>query len=318
MRGRLLQYVLVLVILLGTSCSPVCEDRVPDAAGEVASALLQRHLTSATTADRSRQADSSSRIFAQLQHHLIHSAGCDLCGASQHWLFILAAGRSGSTTLLEMVNQIPGIRLAGENFGGLSDLRKLADNAQKVDHINTLAMLHGTINRTDVLCSLQSYVRSIGGFSDSDEIIGFKEIRHNNKDDLAFFRELFPCARFIVNMRRNITALIESRSNLGWKTEDYKVKEAAEVLESWQRKHHAISYLMRLEDDFTTKGFNNLLSWLGVKGCQFKSVVHKNKKGYSKAHQFPAWYSRRLVKGTCRILPHHGRRGKGQQSRRGI
>mmetsp|Transcript_8251 Transcript_8251/g.10770 ORF Transcript_8251/g.10770 Transcript_8251/m.10770 type:complete len:149 (-) Transcript_8251:1950-2396(-) len=39
---------------------------------------------------------------------------CDLCH-DYDWVFILGTGRSGSTTILSMINSIPGFYLAGEN-----------------------------------------------------------------------------------------------------------------------------------------------------------------------------------------------------------
>eukprot|EP00965_Chrysotila_dentata_P002469 80002-Pleurochrysis_carterae.AAC.3 len=41
------------------------------------------------------------------------------CNSNQ-WLFIFATGRSGSTTLLSMLNEVPQIRLSGENGNLLS------------------------------------------------------------------------------------------------------------------------------------------------------------------------------------------------------
>jgi hypothetical protein len=38
------------------------------------------------------------------------------------WLFILATGRSGSTTILSMLNQVPEISLSGENNDLLGSL----------------------------------------------------------------------------------------------------------------------------------------------------------------------------------------------------
>ena len=54
--------------------------------------------------------------------------GCDLC--EQKYLFVLSAGgRTGSTSLLEGLNALPGVSLSGENFGVLEDLRAAYDKA---------------------------------------------------------------------------------------------------------------------------------------------------------------------------------------------
>ena len=40
-----------------------------------------------------------------------------------------AGGRTGSTSLLEGLNAMPGVSLSGENFGVLEDLRAAYDKA---------------------------------------------------------------------------------------------------------------------------------------------------------------------------------------------
>ena len=35
-------------------------------------------------------------------------------GCDQHWLIIISAGRSGSTTILDMLNAVPFVSLSGE------------------------------------------------------------------------------------------------------------------------------------------------------------------------------------------------------------
>lgn len=222
--------------------------------------------------------------MSQLQEHLHRSTACDLCGHPQQWLFILGTGRSGSTSLLQMVNEIPGFHLAGENRGVLTSLSQLFDHAQHLAQKNDsmLSWTHGDILEHKVLCALQSYIRAIGGFSESDRVIGYKEIRHSNEEALSFFQKLFPCARFIANTRRHLDAQIKSRENVGWgATNASALVKASRSLESWARKHQNISILMRLEDNFTAHGFNQLLKWLGVHGCTFMSVAHENRNGYS-------------------------------------
>mmetsp|Transcript_27047 Transcript_27047/g.46928 ORF Transcript_27047/g.46928 Transcript_27047/m.46928 type:complete len:383 (-) Transcript_27047:47-1195(-) len=230
--------------------------------------------------------DEQAFFMSHLQEQLNRSAACDLCGHSQHWLFILGTGRSGSTSLLQMVNEIPGFHLAGENKGVLTSLTHLFAHAQSLAEKGTiLSWTHGDIVEHRVLCALQSYIRAIGGFSKSDRVIGFKEIRHSTEEALSFFQKLFPCGRFIGNTRKHLDAQIASREHVGWKlklSEVSELEKSTQSLESWVQKHHDISILMRLGDNFTTQGFNKLLNWLGVRGCSFISVAHENRKGYSK------------------------------------
>ena len=65
---------------------------------------------------------------------------------------------------------------------------------------------HPNIDLPGILCTLQLYVKQILGAYDmsSTRIIGFKEIRHVNTEQLQFFRLLFPCGRYIINTRQDL------------------------------------------------------------------------------------------------------------------
>ena len=122
------------------------------------------------------------------------SEGCDLC--SQKWLFVLSAGgRTGSKSLLEGLNALPGVSLSGENFAVLDDLRaefgkisELVDiNGRQSPTAHFMPTPHGVGRHT--LCGQQSMVarwagapganRSSKGVHDEgsgDPIYGFKEL----------------------------------------------------------------------------------------------------------------------------------------------
>jgi hypothetical protein len=61
----------------------------------------------------------------------LDSNGCDLC-KDHDWVFVLGTGRSGSTSVIEMVNTIPGVFLAGENFGQVLQMREMYDSTVKI------------------------------------------------------------------------------------------------------------------------------------------------------------------------------------------
>ena len=52
-----------------------------------------------------------------LQRGAERAGSCDLC--ADHWVFVFATGRSGSTSIMEALNSLPGVRLASENQGSL-------------------------------------------------------------------------------------------------------------------------------------------------------------------------------------------------------
>ena len=53
--------------------------------------------------------------FSSAAHAVAES--CDLC--DRRFVFVIATGRSGSTSVLETINSLPGVHLRGENGASL-------------------------------------------------------------------------------------------------------------------------------------------------------------------------------------------------------
>jgi hypothetical protein len=164
-----------------------------------------------------------------------NSALCQPC--RQRFLFILATGRSASTTLLDMINHLPNVRLAGENNNELyiaSLLEKnlpiqgFANLRSKVPARPAGAWFRHSIPEQSMACAIQKVLHVINpppeevqqqiisnessgitldGYEMS-QIVGAKMIRIQNGDwepleAAEFFKYNFPCAKYIVNTRLN-------------------------------------------------------------------------------------------------------------------
>ena len=161
--------------------------------------------------------------------------GCDLC--SQKYVFVLAAGgRTGSTSLLEGLNALPGISLSGENFGVLEDLRaEFAKVSELVGRNGRQSPAAYFVPKPDgllkhALCGQQSMVaRWAGRMSEQkgevEQIYGFKELLQipsmdsggefeaeqphlpsRHEEWVEFLETLFPCSRIVLNLRRDRAA----------------------------------------------------------------------------------------------------------------
>jgi hypothetical protein len=216
---------------------------------------------------------------------------CDLCSV-YNWTFIIGTGRSGSTTILEMANLIEGVSLAGENFGQVNYLQEMHDKA-----VHTASMgqgpapahgpwKHGHINTARLLCDHQQYLMHIMGKSSANSaedqqlsMVGFKEIRHLDTTTLDFFKVLFPCARYIVNIRRNVAQ--QHKSGFQKKKSTEVLQHSNAVLESWAQHNKERCFFLPLED-FSLESFNTLFHWLTWDqhaGCAYTSVIHANANG---------------------------------------
>ena len=137
-------------------------------------------------------------------------------GAPPNWLFIAATGRSGSTSLLEMVNQLPGVYLEGENMGLFESLFTLKEDAtkdlQEFHEDEIRARVHkgvgsfyrapGYVSPTASLDAIaqefvEVYVLGAKGSAfrareEKARLVGFKEIRFKNAQELDYLIHLFP------------------------------------------------------------------------------------------------------------------------------
>ncbi len=176
---------------------------------------------------------------------------CSPC--NRRYLFIIATGRSGSTTLLSMLNYLPNVRLSGENNGELFITSLLESNLRKSKNHNILeqhddrevsAWRHNGVPEQAMACPIQDIFYTInppptrvqqrvnipGEPSlheyDKEKIFGLKTIRIHKRNiwtpEVAaeFFKENFPCSRVVVNIRSDIDSQLKSRENVGWSKAD--------------------------------------------------------------------------------------------------
>ena len=109
---------------------------------------------------------------------------CDPC--RHRWLFVASlGGRTGSTTVLDMLDQHPAVSLSGENGGQLLTAMTLWDQAARQD-FTAGPWVRGKPNVANMICDLQSWFLDAGPAKVNkgpDAIRGFKEVRFGPVDD---------------------------------------------------------------------------------------------------------------------------------------
>ena len=145
---------------------------------------------------------------------------CNLCAS--RFIFVISTGRSGSTTLLESINALPGTHLRGELVAGEFSPYPLIRAAAKASTHPEVTMatvsapfVHGAYNATRLLCDAQKIFSDVNPRPDG-AVGGAKNlICHmiNCDDDLdggvvqqvinlaLDILKVFPCSKIIFSIR---------------------------------------------------------------------------------------------------------------------
>jgi hypothetical protein len=242
--------------------------------------------------------------------------GTALCFPCQRrWLIIVTVGRSASTTLTKMIALLPGVRMTGENnnlVGRFDNLLKQSP-PDMVDGTGA-AWFHNPIPKESWSCASQALFTAAnppklvnGELLESDEstILGFKTIRlfhdsiqkHENqqlarvqvqgiaKEKVETLNRLFPCARFVVNVRSDLHGQVDA-----WEKEfgATNATKSAQVIETEIRLLHMFHQVMGPKRSFLLDStawtqnisiFNELVDWLGYSSdCHFQAALEYNTK----------------------------------------
>ena len=230
--------------------------------------------------------------------------GTGLCEPCKNkYLFVLATGRSGSTTIMAMLNLLPGIRIAGENNDVMYDFQTMVNNLTSLSNfkigsdVKNGCWFHERIEKASFACPAQELLRTINPPNtelqklgkDDAFITGFKEIRwlrHEEfKGDVSKFLDtylpLFPCSRFIFSIRSDVKN--QAKSGF-YGVESPNSTEAELFLKHLNDIHIKLfnyigkerAFLLNM-NEWTLPGggrhFTELAQWLGFENCFYPDDI---------------------------------------------
>lgn len=223
---------------------------------------------------------------------------CDTC--SRRFLIVIAQGRSASTSLIEMLDLLPNVRMGGENDRLITRFYevKLALDKTPYNWDNRgSAWKHNPVEPEDWVCAGQTLMETIyppkKGESDDNVILGFKTIRFAVSENVYFnvtrnvdiYKTMFPCARFLFNIRSDVSALASSRQKAfsGGDVEALENNSKREILMLQQAANLFGEQAFVLDSSKWTKNItrlNDAVSWLGFHDtCHFDSLLEFNTAG---------------------------------------
>jgi len=215
-------------------------------------------------------------------------------------VFIIATGRSGSTSLLTLLRELPGSDVLGENGGGINSLWRLdkqlkaaADLRHRDGAIEKrVAWLHRPSDKLQMRSELVASYRKILEATVNWRIVpgetvllGFKEVRWAFQDQLAdaeLLLELYPCAKLILSYREDMET--QAASGFHSVSEDRRrtvksLRLMNEALAAFAERHPQATLMMEAGSVSDKAALNHLLSWLGFPYCSVKDVPRVNLGG---------------------------------------
>jgi len=202
----------------------------------------------------------------------------------QKHVFIIASGRSGSTSILWMLNQIPGYDLKGETNGKLGHqiyqtYTVFTEEHAAIEKTLSDAFIHS--NKMDhhlLKHALGELFMAFENFNKNATTVGYKELAERlgpNMTIAELYLDIFPNAKFVLNFRENATAQLQSQF---WKKRDVGYFEKiTSSLKSFNQRHPKQTFVL-LKEEITAQKFNELFEWLG-EPCNCSEILRLNDAG---------------------------------------
>eukprot|EP00439_Symbiodinium_sp_Y106_P079126 s1207_g17.t2 len=157
-------------------------------------------------------------------------------------VFIVSSGRTGSTSILHMLNLIPGYDIKGGNmmlWPDVYDMNKVREADFKIyQHSGLYAWHHANgRNETELMCSMKMMLLGELNPSVHARVIGYKAIKwrfDEDLQDLELLMEAFPCAKVILSKRRNIDDQLLSQGEVFGSMDYFATEQANKALRQIQ------------------------------------------------------------------------------------
>lgn len=251
--------------------------------------------------------ESSSVLFNDNNPHegwcpdakCTNSPVCYPC--DRRFLIEIATKRSGSTSLMHMLDKLPGVRMGGENNNALHKIANLFKGLPLTGPASSEAWKRGRILEQDMACTAQKVIEAINpplqreqeaGFDDSSTIIGWKTVRFHEdwdriEDAVQFVKRYFPCARVVINIRSDtFNQAVSQMRNLKWwdREEKEKLDETNALMKDVAKMFGPKQAYFLDSSEWTKENghdqINGLIEWLGFEDCKFEKIPHWNANGY--------------------------------------
>ncbi len=196
------------------------------------------------------------------------------------FILICATGRSGSTTLQQLINTIPNSNICGENGGAINHLlefykcikniNKYHFNIKPYDYYvanNAKPSWYNVFDFNTIRNNIKNTILQMLIKDNTNNIIGFKEIKYEDGkiNLIKEFKELFPNTKVIIHYRTNINEQLKSTNSSQFKAKKFGYnyfEKYNNELSKFANENKNYCYESKFEDLFDKSKVNNLFNFL--------------------------------------------------------
>jgi hypothetical protein len=205
-------------------------------------------------------------------------------GKLDNVVLLCCSGRSGSTTLLRIINTIPNSNICGENYGAVNSLllfyKKIKQTTalQVPGHENPIPYevlinhsfkpaWYNSYNLSQIQNHVRGLIIALFKKNENTNVWGFKEIRYesDNIELIKEFKELFPQTKVIINIREDTI----KQSQSGWFKKDPNSKQLLdrknEKLKEFYQNNKDYCYFTTFERMFDLNNIEKMFEFIQCK-----------------------------------------------------
>jgi len=209
-------------------------------------------------------------------------------------VLLCCTGRSGSTTLQQVINTIENSNICGENYGAINSLllfyKKLKQttfiqvhgNKKPISYESLLEMgikpaWYNSYNIDDLKNMIRNIIIRMFKNSNKTNLWGFKEIRYENGNInlIQEFKELFPQTKVIIQIRDDV----EKQSKSSWFKDDPNSKKMLTMLNielyNFYKDNKEYCYFTTFEKMFDMNNLEKIFEFINCKECFNKKKVEE-------------------------------------------
>eukprot|EP01025_Chloroclados_australasicus_P037311 TRINITY_DN38057_c0_g1_i1.p1 TRINITY_DN38057_c0_g1~~TRINITY_DN38057_c0_g1_i1.p1 ORF type:complete len:304 (-),score=19.32 TRINITY_DN38057_c0_g1_i1:1372-2283(-) len=217
----------------------------------------------------------STQFFSTLTLFLLPSIQCLPECQTKHprCIFVAAVGLSGSTTLMDVLNQHPEVHLRGENNGLFNRFMSLMEQTSwNVDYEQALSEQNwdriqhsSSLTKDDGFMAITQFFKQLYAHDqDRSKIVGFKEIRFWSTKQLDFVSQLCDDSKFVFQFT-NDTSQIKGRMwYANMKDAEKDIITKIKLFADYHEEHPENTFISTIQDFRDPNYVQRLFDFLGL------------------------------------------------------